>query len=415
MNFINKFWRWIFALLVGGVVLAANIQTPELSVKEQLTGKNQIEKANIKSTEIAKLDLRGQFTSGDYTIEITSPITKIDGGIEFYAKAWDKKGNPIGFGKDNLTETERFRIFNPPIMVPDGTKKNETITLGGKEKVIEVDNFREDLGEAVKQVLAHTISVSGKPNKDIVKGSVGHTTDTFYAAEDGYVAKTGTSLTWANLIIAAGTNVDRTSASTVPMGIHSSATSGQFNELYRSIYVFSTGATLPDGDDISSATFSLYGAGAGDNSLGADPDTNVYAATPANEAAIAAGDFTNIGSTAFSTAITYAGWNTADYNDFTLNTAGKAAINKTGNTDLGVRNANHDVANSAPAWSSNDYSYTLSYYSEQGGGGTTNDPKLVVVHAPAGPTGVKTLNDLVIGIVKTINDVAIGSIKTING
>src|SRR3989344_2016473 len=60
-----------------------------------------------------------QYTDPTYgvTREIQS-VQKIEGGIEILARAW-KDGKQLGFGKDGSVEIERFKIFNPPILVDD--------------------------------------------------------------------------------------------------------------------------------------------------------------------------------------------------------------------------------------------------------------------------------------------------------
>ena len=42
----------------------------------------------------------------------------IEGGIEVFARAW-RDGNQIGFGADGSVDVERFKVFNPPILVLD--------------------------------------------------------------------------------------------------------------------------------------------------------------------------------------------------------------------------------------------------------------------------------------------------------
>ena len=84
-----------------------------------LKNKSSKEKANIKGQEIAKIDFRGKDTSQEYgvTLDIQS-IKAIEGGVEILARAW--KGNKqFGFGKNGSVEIERFKIYNPPILVPD--------------------------------------------------------------------------------------------------------------------------------------------------------------------------------------------------------------------------------------------------------------------------------------------------------
>jgi len=147
-------------------------------IRELLQGKNADEKAYIKSREIAKKNHIGEYIDSKYgiTVEIQS-LVKIERGIEIFAKAW-RNGEPIGFGKDGTVEIEKFRIYNPPILVPDGTTRTEIEVDTGKE--FQANNFKEDLIAAVQITLAHTIKVVAKDGSNIVKGKIGNTTSTFF-------------------------------------------------------------------------------------------------------------------------------------------------------------------------------------------------------------------------------------------
>lgn len=128
----------------------------------------------------------------------------------------------------------------------------------------------------------------------------------------------------------------------------------RWHRLFRGVVGFDT-STLPGDISISSATLSLYGIDKRDH-LGIIPNINIYSTSltdnidisPTNEDLLT--NYRAFGSTAFSTAISYAGWNTPGWNDFVLNSAGRTHINRTGVTNFGIRNANYDVANFAPSW-----------------------------------------------------------------
>jgi len=86
-----------------------------------LTNKTAKEKAQLKSIELAKVKI-SKFKKGDFDIEIIGDIKEIEvngvNGIELFATA-KKNGKPCGFGKDGSIDIERFRFFNPPILVDD--------------------------------------------------------------------------------------------------------------------------------------------------------------------------------------------------------------------------------------------------------------------------------------------------------
>src|SRR5687767_6458106 len=79
------------------------------------------ERANHKAKELAKLVFSGRQRAGDFEVEIHD-LKEIPGGIEYYARAWVANDGQVGFGRDGSVDLERFRVFNHPIMVPDGTK-----------------------------------------------------------------------------------------------------------------------------------------------------------------------------------------------------------------------------------------------------------------------------------------------------
>jgi hypothetical protein len=196
---------------------------------------------------------------------------------------------------------------------------------------------------------------------------------------DGY-AYTGPAgeSSWSTLVARAGNAAVDSVAVIYAVYIMSEATSPQWRYLYRSIFLFDT-SSLPDDAVISAATLSLYGKAKYDN-LGISPNINVYLPNPASNTALVAADFNvaNWGSTPLcDSPIPYAGWNLAGYNNFALNAAGLAAINKTGISKFGTRNVNYDVAGSTPAWSSFKDSSLETYGAEQGSG---YKPKLVVTY-----------------------------------
>ncbi len=147
--------------------------------------------------------------------------------------------------------------------------------------------------------------------------------------------------------------------------------------LQRSIYTFDT-SSITAAATISSSVMSLRGSFKQDDAS-ITPNINIYLATPASNNNLVDDDFDQIGSTAqCDTAITYAGFSTSGYNDFTFNATGRGNISKTGVSKFGARNANYDVSVSTPSMSSLQQSYLYGYFADQTG--TTNDPKLVVTY-----------------------------------
>ena len=182
---------------------------------------------------------------------------------------------------------------------------------------------------------------------------------------------------WGTIRDGAGTAVQTSSSATEVIRIRSSDVSG-WRFLMRAIYLFDTSA-LTSGATITAGVMSIYGQSKTDN-LAVTPNLNVYTSTPASDTTLANGDYSQIGTTAqCDTPVTYAGFNTGGYNDFSFNATGLGNISKTGISKFGIRNANYDVANSAPTFTAGTASFFEAYFSDNAG--TTNDPKLVITYS----------------------------------
>jgi len=197
---------------------------------------------------------------------------------------------------------------------------------------------------------------------------------------DGVVIHAQNLMTWANLVAAAGNYFIDDSTTAYWCEARAGSNNNTWQQITRGILLFKTSDLTADAV-ISAATLSIYGDAGNlkNDPFSATPDINIYSSAPASDTALANGDYDSLGSTAFATAITYANW-AANYNVFTFNATGIAAISKTGISKFGTRNANHDVANSAPTWATGGVRYYLSGYTADYTG-TTKDPKLVVTYS----------------------------------
>ena len=429
INLWRKFKKWIIRVLIGGTAFAAGLsgvpqdiynnlnvkvytacdlqETKRISIASDLQNfkarnpdnslrvLNSQEKASIKSCEISKrgTEFAGIYNSTQYgvKIEIIGEVKNIEinsqHGIELFAKAW-RGTQQLGFGKDGSVEIERFRIFNPPILVddPNGIIIREwTDDITGELKQ---RKLREDPIEAIRQVIAHNAKIVGKDNGKIVVGKIGNTTSTFYPAAganspaDGRTRQQhlpkGSGATWATVIGGAGNEANSSGDGDSGMQMESDSATDKWTQVGRAAWMFDT-STI-GADNIDSSTISFYGSAKGDN-LSITPDINVYSAAPAATNDVVAGDYDSYGSTAFSSVITLANISTTAYNDFSLNASGITNISKTGVSKFGTRNANYDVAAVAPTWSNDTGSWLFFNTADQAG--TTKDPKLVVVHSVA--------------------------------
>lgn len=224
-------------------------------------------------------------------------------------------------------------------------------------------------------ILLVGMAVIAQPEQIIYASS-----DTFYpdadpetSSCDGYVLHQQTTTTWSNLVNGAGTSA---SAAGNTLGINITDTlTNEYLYLQRSILVFDT-SDLPNDAIITSVTLSLWGSAKLDQKA-CTPNINVYSAAPVGDTDIVAGDYDSLGTTAYSTAISYGDWTTGAYNVFTLNSTGEAAIAVDDVTYFGIRNANYDVANIAPGIDSGGKVSYLSFYSADYSSGTYA-PKLIV-------------------------------------
>ncbi len=339
-------------------------------IDKLLKNKTVTEKADIKGKEIAKIDFSGKYKSNGIEIEIIS-IKSIKGGVEIFARAW-KDSRPVGFGKDGTIEIERFRIFNPPVLVDD--TNGTIIRKGGVDKITGETKpdrkLREDPVEAIQQTIIHNVKVVGLKGDKIVKGKVGNTTSTFYPdAGSGSVTVDGrvysiTSANWATIRSQIPGDGATTTETIESFGITGTTSWDQFIRL-----IFTLDTSILSTDIINSAIFSLYVT-----AIPANPETfSLVGSTPAVNNNLAVGDYNQLQSIKFATDVPLN--IVSSYNDWTLNTTGISAINKTGVTAFGVLSS-EDNDNTEPAILA--YKAQI-YFADQTG--TASDPKLVVVHS----------------------------------
>lgn len=284
-------------------------------------------------------------------------LRQIEGGV--YG-SWTFPTNPNGEVRIKYNQTGdyklrlgQFRISNDEEVIKPGDF-DELAKIGGYPVIV------SDSATYYPDANPETTSVDGQ-------------------ARQSYAAAAGVS--WATIIAAAGNNAADSSTSDYPTYISEDGTGydNKWKALYRCIFLFDTSG-LPDTAIISAAVLSLYGIGKNDTGTAIAPNVNLYSSAPASNTAVVGGDFDSLGTTPFcDTPITYANWKTASpyWNDFDLNAAGIAAIDKAGVSKFGTRNANYDVAATAPAWTASGTHRVQAYFSEQG---TGYKPTLVVTY-----------------------------------
>ena len=356
-------------------------------IRELLEGKSREEKSRIKSQEVAKLNHVGTYDNAKFGVKVEIQSLKaieVEGqsGVEIMARGW-KGTKPLGFG-DGSIEIERFRIFNPPILVYDPTGNIERFGEDGTSYKLKEDPIR-----AIRETLAHNVKLVGKTNAKIIKGKVGNTTSTFFPAAgsaepvDGEVRSANGEVVWATIRDETGTTAVDTNANANVAKLETSTTSARWFSMTRGIFGFDTSA-IPDTDTVDSATLSFDGNASTDNFT---QSVVIDRRVPTSTSTLNAGDYNRTGWAQVeqsSTRISIGSWATGSYNDFTLNATGLGNLSKTGLSWYGTR-LSGDFDNSEPTWASGSISNANAKFADTAG--TASDPKLVVVHTGAVVTG----------------------------
>lgn len=213
------------------------------------------------------------------------------------------------------------------------------------------------------------------------------TTSTFYPdpdieinTVDGYVQQDGGGTNWStNYVNGSGNGANDSATLSIARTTHYYS-SGEYG-LARGILLFDT-AVIPDNETISSATLSVYVLNKWNYLNDSYSYINVFSSNPASTTALVSADFSSHGSTKFASDVTTASINTGSYLDFTLNSNGIGNINKTGVSKFVLREG-HDIDNIAP-YETRDSQNGITFSTSEVAG-TSQDPKLVIVHVGPDP------------------------------
>lgn len=163
----------------------------------------------------------------------------------------------------------------------------------------------------------------------------------------------GSPDTWANLLAAAGNLSD---PEYFLWYFEAFMDADTWMGILRRIILVDTSG-IPDGATINSVTLRIYGNGyEGGYKLNpagwANLKANVFNVSVASPPSIAATDFANVGDTPYSDSpIDYDDYVEDDWNEFSFNAAGIAAINDSGYTQLALREVTYDLGATSPSWS----------------------------------------------------------------
>ena len=341
-----------------------------------LKNKTKKEKVEIKSKELAKVKI-DKFTKDNLEIEIIGDIKEIDGGIQVFAKAW-RNGEQLGFGKDGTVEIERFRFFNPPVLVDDENGDIIREFIDEETKEIKQRKLKEDSEEAIRQILSHTIESVGKDGDNIIEGKIGNTTSTIYPEAGGGGGNTTCDGRAQSPRSNWDTAHDATDADSVQTALSQDVIAMAYHrgssvyDIYRDYFSFDT--SVIGTDTVDSAVYSFYENTSSQAISNADSSSlELVESTQANANDVVVGDYSKTGVTSYSS-LALASVNTNQYNAMTLNGAGESFINKTGVTMFAMRNS-RDMDDLAPTGRNS----VFAFFADETG--TTLDPKLVVEHS----------------------------------
>lgn len=181
---------------------------------------------------------------------------------------------------------------------------------------------------------------------------------------------------WGTISAGNGTSGATNNNTTLHLRYFPLSSSNKWYILGRLLFQLDTSA-LDDSASISAATMSLYVSGKSDTD-GQFGDIGIASCSPALTVAYVVADFQTCGSTIFSDYLNYdSGLPSGQYNIWTLNSDGRAAVSKTGFTKLSLQ-MKEDITGSQPTHSYNGGHNNNISVSAADTSGTSQDPKLSV-------------------------------------
>jgi hypothetical protein len=169
---------------------------------------------------------------------------------------------------------------------------------------------------------------------------------------DGVVGVESQDDVWATVRAATGNVVNNSTDSSNGCYIATNATTDHWTNIFRSIFTIDVSGFTGDPDDITKITFSFYPSTIQDNFA---QDVCFVNSSPASNSNLVATDYGNVGTTQYAADLDVGALSTGQYNSFTLNATGiaavKAAIAGDGIFKCGMRFSG-DRTNTAPTWAS---------------------------------------------------------------
>ncbi len=176
------------------------------------------------------------------------------------------------------------------------------------------------------------------------------------AAGYAWINKSIEPVLWHTLVIGSGSYAN--DGIGLRVRLESGNNSNKWEQCIRTFMSFDT-SPITSGGVISAATLRITGTSKV-NAIVDSFSIGVCSGSMNSPLAVVKQDYQLRGNTQYSDTITYEAFDAAGNNTFTINVAGRAAINKTGYTTLCLREILHDLAddldpsNHDPVWSSED-------------------------------------------------------------
>jgi hypothetical protein len=287
------------------------------------------------------------------------------------------EGFSVFLAKGTDSATSRGAVLRTPVCWwenIDGTTTKKNVRI---DFVIQPDGLtvkatkyvrRSDIAEALAQGSVYRADATFNPDADPETTTM-----------DCMVGRTNKTETWATIIAGAGDyGYDQYNPRT--MGTLGNPTTDRWSSVWHNGYGFDL-SSIGAGQQIDSATFSLwanknYG---GSSSLGAS--NNIYAFTPASNTAVATSDYANVGSVPFSTPrLMDDEPATSTQVDRVLNAAGLAYLPVDGVANIAFALVEAVETMTSPTWANQNVAISNKHAENAG---TSNDPLLTVTHSAA--------------------------------
>lgn len=301
---------------------------------------------------------------------------------------------------DNVLSPRSIRDFNRGIIrevdTPLAPEDSVDIAINAHFDRLPLVTRRLGISLLGNQIASSTPSLAknsdADPETSTVDGIVSRTsttsrpmTATFFPDEDtestsmdARTGRQGSSESYSAIQSGAGTLASDTTSNDQFAAIRASSVSNQYDLLQRGIFLFDTSA-LPDTASVASAVNYFYVSGKSDQ-LGGNGGFTVVSSTPASNTSVVAADYSTLGTTAYSSAVSIASITTGKFNSVSLNASGVSAISLTSITKLGTR-IELDRTGSSPTWGSAQVQSVTGDYAEG-----SNPPIMRVTYTDGSPS-----------------------------